>query len=61
MSDLQKAVELLENNGFTVTRVYYENNRDAGNASKKGYAPIKAQERTGALCFRVLPAVKNAE
>jgi hypothetical protein len=53
MTDLQKAVNALEDIGFHADRAYEENNRDAGNPCMEGY---KHQEcLTGAICLRITP------
>jgi hypothetical protein len=49
MSYLQKAFELLEKNGFHVSRAYEENHRDAGNEVSR------YENTTGAIWFRVIP------
>jgi hypothetical protein len=49
MDNLQKAFELLEKNGFHVSRAYEENQRDAGNEASSH------EQTTGALWFRVAP------
>jgi hypothetical protein len=54
-SNLQKAVDILEDAGFHVDRVYEENNRDAGNY---GYFQ---SAKTGAICLRITPAEKEKE
>jgi hypothetical protein len=54
-SNLQKAIDLLEENGFHVSRAYEENNRDAGNQS-----PAYTQDApTGAIILRVIPKVEK--
>jgi hypothetical protein len=49
-TDLQKAVDALEDAGFHVDRAYEENNRDAGNLTE-GFQQLK----TGAICLRIAP------
>jgi len=49
MSNLGQVVELLESNGFKVSRAYEENQRDAGNEASSH------EKTTGALWFRVIP------
>jgi hypothetical protein len=51
-TDLQRAIEALENAGFHVSRAYEENNRDAGNSDRK-YSHL--QDTTGAICLRIIP------
>jgi hypothetical protein len=48
-SDLQKAVDLMEDNGFRVSRAYMENMRDVGNDS-----PCM-DTLTGAIVLRITP------
>jgi hypothetical protein len=49
-SNLQKAIDALEDAGFHVDRAYEENNRDAGNVFQD------CQEyKTGAICVRITP------
>jgi hypothetical protein len=52
-TDLQKAIEVLENAGFHVDRAYWENKRDAGNPSTGSYC--YQESLTGAICLRVTP------
>ena len=53
-SNLQKAVDLLEENGFHVSRAYEENNRDAGNPyAESAYTGQEAP--TGAIVLRITP------
>jgi hypothetical protein len=47
-SNLQKAVNLLENNGFRVSRAYEENNADVGRPELQEYP-------TGAIILRITP------
>jgi hypothetical protein len=54
-TDLQKAIDALEDAGFHVDRAYKENNRDAGNA-----AAYHQEDYTGAICLRATP-VKEKE
>jgi hypothetical protein len=54
MTDLQRAFNLLEENGFHVSRAYEENHKDAGNDM------CSHQETTGALWFRIVP-VENKD
>jgi hypothetical protein len=50
-TDLQKAINVLEDAGFHVDRAYEENNRDAGNTDGDyQHSP------TGAICLRITPA-----
>jgi hypothetical protein len=53
-TNLQKAIDALEDAGFHVDRAYEENNRDAGNST------ASVQERhTGAICLRITPEKKE--
>jgi hypothetical protein len=47
-SNLQKAVDLLEENGFHVSRAYEENNSDVGNTGIQ-------EQPTGAIVLRIAP------
>ena len=49
-TDIQKAIDVLENAGFHVDRAYEENNRDAGNIN-----PDYQHSPTGAIWLRVTP------
>jgi hypothetical protein len=48
-SDLQKAVDLMEDNGFRVSRAYMENMRDVQNNSPA------MEALTGAIVLRITP------
>jgi hypothetical protein len=52
-TDLQKAVDALEDAGFHVDRAYEENNRDAGNTAWIQH------NATGAICLRITPVKKS--
>jgi hypothetical protein len=54
-TNLQRAVDALEEAGFHVDRAYEEDNRDAGNVFN-GYFQ---QEKTGAICLRITPEKLN--
>jgi hypothetical protein len=54
-TDLQKAIDALEDAGFHVNRAYQETNRDAGNVSL-----AYQQDFTDAICLRATP-VKGKE
>jgi hypothetical protein len=56
MSDLQKAVNLLEAAGFQVYRAYWENYGDAGNTTVD-----RQDSLTGAICLRIAPVKKKEE
>jgi hypothetical protein len=54
-TELQRAIEALENAGFHVDRAHEENNREAGNP----YSAFSRQEApTGAICLRITPLKK---
>jgi biotin operon repressor len=48
-SNLQRAIDALEDEGFHVDRAYEEDYRDAGNSDKY------AESKTGAICLRITP------
>jgi hypothetical protein len=50
-TDLQKAVDILEDAGFHVDRAYEENNQDAGNTNIE----LGHEYKTGAICLRITP------
>jgi hypothetical protein len=52
---LQKAMDLLEGNGFHVSRIYEENNRDAGNVRED----LGQNWLTGAIIVRIVPDGKE--
>jgi hypothetical protein len=54
-SCLQKATDLLEGNGFHVSRIYEENNRDAGNVRED----LGQNWLTGAIIVRIVPKEKK--
>jgi hypothetical protein len=54
-TNLQKAVDALENEGFHVDRAYEENNGDVGNAYSIYGSPCPKEEKTGAICLRITP------
>jgi len=53
-STLKRAVDLLEENGFHVSRAYEENYRDAGNPVYESSA-ITSESLTGAVILRITP------
>jgi hypothetical protein len=48
-SNLQKAIDLMEENGFKVSRAHLENNKDAGNNDEY------QSSLTGAIILRITP------
>ena len=55
-SNLQKAIDALEDGGFHVDRAYEEDCRDAGHPPS-----ISADRKTGAICLRITPIEKTKE
>ncbi|GHU85917.1 hypothetical protein FACS189473_5170 [Spirochaetia bacterium] len=55
-TELQNAVDILEEAGFHVDRAYEEDQRDAGNLN------IGPQyQKTGAICLRITPVKEKKD
>jgi hypothetical protein len=54
-SDLQRAIEVLEDAGFHVDTAHEENYRDAGHTGNLDWGSKKMCDKTGAICLRITP------